>query len=234
MNPEISVIIPALNEEKYIRHVLEGLKKQTFRDFEIIVVDGGSRDNTREIAGKMAKVILERKKGPGVARNAGEKVSRAKLLLFLDADTQPSKDLLMSYVEIFKDKSTIAATGPIMPLENADNAVAMGYRVVSVFFVKLSILFGRPSIVGSNFAVRRTAFEKVNGFNPKMITYEDWDLSMRLKKYGRIRFIEDAVVYTSIRRISKWGILGFVKYFIGNAVRYYLFNEPKKDYGQIR
>ena len=56
--PKISVIIPALNEEKYIRHSLDGLSHQTFKDFEIIVVDSNSKDRTRQIAKKYAKVIV--------------------------------------------------------------------------------------------------------------------------------------------------------------------------------
>jgi cellulose synthase/poly-beta-1,6-N-acetylglucosamine synthase-like glycosyltransferase len=58
---KISVIIPALNEEKYILNSLEGLKKQSFKDFEVIVSDGGSSDRTREIARKYARVIIDSK-----------------------------------------------------------------------------------------------------------------------------------------------------------------------------
>ena len=67
----ISVIIPALNEEKYIRYVFEGLRSQTFKDFETIVVDGNSTDRTREIARKYAHVIIDKHTGIGRARNSG-------------------------------------------------------------------------------------------------------------------------------------------------------------------
>lgn len=234
MPPEISVIIPALNEEKYIRHALDGLKSQTFGSFETIVVDGGSSDRTRQMASRGAKVIIERRRGPAIARNSGAKAARGSILLFLDADTRPSHNLLKIYHERFKKKNVVAATGPIVPLERANPLVSTGYRFVSVLFVWLSILVGRPSIVGANFAVRKDAFERVKGFNPRMMTYEDWDLSLRLKRYGTTSFLKDAVVYTSIRRIREWGMFGFFRYYTGNIARYTLFKKPKDDYKAIR
>ena len=74
--PELSVIIPALNEEKYIGHAIAGLRKQTFRDFETIVVDGGSIDRTCEIARGYARIFVHRKRGAGRARNFGAKKAR--------------------------------------------------------------------------------------------------------------------------------------------------------------
>ncbi len=234
MEPEISVIIPALNEEKYIMHALGGLRRQTFRAFETIVVDGGSADRTRKIASTAARVILERRKGPAAARNAGAKAAKGEILLFLDADTRPVPCLLETYSKAFKDRKVVVATGPILPLEDVNPEVNIGYRFVSLLFVRLSILLGRPSVVGANFAVRKKDFTAVGGFNPRLITYEDWDLSLRLKKRGKTRFINDAVVHTSIRRISEWGIFGFFKYYTGNIARYTLFKKPKRDYKAVR
>lgn len=234
MEPEISVIIPALNEERYINSSLNGLKNQTFKNFETIVVDGGSTDGTRNVAEKNAKVIVERRKGAASARNTGAKIARGDILLFLDADTVPSKSLLSTYASAFKNGKVAVATGPIRPLEDTSLFVRTGYSFVSVLLVRVSILVGRPSVVGANFAVRKDAFKRAKGFNPKMITYEDWDLSVRLKKYGKVRFIQDAAVKTSIRRIKKWGMMGFFKYYVGNIARYHLFKEPKKDYLPVR
>ena len=113
---KISVIIPALNEEKYILHSLEGLKKQSFKDFEVIVCDGNSTDRTREIAKKYAMVVIEKRKGMAAGRNGGARVAKGDILVFLDADTKPSKDLLKVYSNAFTN-GTVAATGPILPLE---------------------------------------------------------------------------------------------------------------------
>lgn len=231
----ISVIIPALNEEKYLGVVFDGLRGQTFRDFETIVVDGNSTDGTRRIARKHgAKVIIEKRKGIGVARNSGARIANGRILVFLDADTKPSTKVLEAYRDAFGNPGVVAATGPILPLEKTSKRVNLGYRFVSVLFVKLSILFRRPSVVGSNFAVRKSVFDRVGGFNDKYITYEDWDLSLKLRKEGGIVYSKDAVVYTSVRRIKAWGISGFFVYHSLNIIRYHLFKKPNDDYAPIR
>ena len=234
MTPEISVIIPALNEQKYIGHVLSGLDRQTFRDFEAIVVDGGSQDKTRKLARKHAKVIVSRKNGAGAARNAGAKQARGRVLLFLDADTMPSPGLLRAYHGAFSDGGVAASSGPIYPLEKAPRRVRWGYKFVSVYFVKASILLHRPSLVGSNFAVRADVFRKAMGFNEQYITYEDWDLSNRLKRYGAIKYTDDAVVHTSARRVAAWGVSGYLIYYIVNMMLYHLLRRPRSSYKRIR
>ncbi len=231
---EISVIIPALNEQKYIRHSLDGLAAQTFKDFETIVVDGDSADKTREIARKYAKVIVQKKRGMALARNTGAKIAKGKILLFLDADTRPSNNLLQVYHDTFKDHRVVAATTPIYPLEKTRKRIAWGYSFVSILFVRLSLLLNRPRITGLNFAVRRTAFDKVGGFNGRLITYEDWDLSRRIKKTGRIAYASKAYVDTSARRVAAWGVFGYFKYYVEDTIQYYLFKSAKEDYEQIR
>lgn len=233
--PEISVIIPAFNEQKYIRNSLGGLREQTFKNFETVVVDGNSSDNTRKIAHEYgAKVVVEKRKGIGRARNRGAAVAKGSILVFLDADTRPSRNLLKVYRNAFAKMKIVAATGPIEPLEKTSRRVRMGFKFVSVFFVKSSILVGRPSVVGLNFAVRKSAFRRVGGFNEKYATYEDWDLSLRLRRAGRIEYLDNALAYTSARRIEAWGISGFFRYHVGNMARYHVLRKPKEYYEPIR
>src|SRR5271169_140686 len=105
VSPQFSVIIPALNEEKYINYPISGLKKQSNKDFETIVVDGGSDDKTKEIVGDNAKFIVYMKKGAGAGRNGGAAASNGKILVFIDADTLPSESLLSAYDKAFEDEN---------------------------------------------------------------------------------------------------------------------------------
>ena len=232
--PEISVIIPALNEQKYIGNPLSGLKSQTFRDFETIVVDGGSRDRTASIARKSAKVIVCREKGVSAARNRGAAAAKGSILLFLDADTRPSRDLLRVYHEIFLDKSVASATGPIYPLERTKKRIRLGYSIVSVAFVKLSILVGSPHIIGSNFAARASSFRKCGGFDEKLLTYEDWDLSGRIKRCGTVAYSDRAAVHTSVRRVAAWGVFGYFLFYLTNMIMYHVLRKARSNYGEYR
>jgi len=232
--PKISVVIPALNEEKYIKYALEGLRNQSFKDFEIIVSDAGSKDKTRQIAKKYgARVVIEKKPGISSGRNAGAKIAKGQILVFIDADTRATKDVLKIYSKALGN-GVVAATGPILPLEKTNIFMQLGYLFVSEIFVKLSIAFGMPSIVGSNFAITKKSFDAVKGFNEDLITYEDWDLSTRVKKLGKIDFLEDATVYASVRRVQAWGIKKYFAYHVGNMFRYKFFKKSKDNYAPIR
>jgi glycosyltransferase involved in cell wall biosynthesis len=232
--PEISVVVPALNEEKYIKYLFDGLSRQIFKNFEVIVVDGNSSDRTRDIAKKNhAKVIIEKKRGIGLARNAGARIARGRIIVFIDADTKPSPMLLDSY-HTGMEHDVVAATGPILPLEDAKKTISLGYRFVSTLFVRLTINIGRPALVGSNFAVQKKAFNRVHGFDKRFMTYEDWDLSARMKKLGRMLYIDDALVYTSVRRVQQWGVFGYFMFYVGNFFRYHFLKMPNKRYEQIR
>ncbi len=233
---EISVIVPALNEEGYIDKALDGLSRQSFRDFETIVVDGGSTDRTLEIARrKGARTLVQSPaRGAGRARNAGAAVAKGELLLFLDADTVPSRGLLGVYSRIMKDEGVAAATGPIRPLEKTGTRYALAYKIVSVYFVRASVRLGRPAFMGSNFAVRKSAFMDVRGFNESMRSYEDWEFSNRLKAEGRMAYSMDATVRTSIRRVRKWGMTRYILFYITNFLRFRIFGESHKEYGPVR
>lgn len=232
--PEISVIIPTLNEQKYIKYPISGLKKQTFDDFETIFVDGASEDGTVRIAGGYSRVVTCTKHGVASARNMGAGLARGRILLFLDADTKPSPRLLETYSRVFSDPDVAAATGPIYPIEDRKLKVRVGYALVSILFVKASIWAGRPSIVGSNFAVRADRFWKANGFREELITYEDWDLSYRIKRYGKVRYSDDAVVRTSARRILAWGLWGYFAFYLVNMMMYHVLRRARTNYKNIR
>lgn len=235
MKPEISIVIPTFNEENYIKNVFQGLKEQKFRDFEVIVADGNSTDRTREIIRRNGgRVVVESKHNIGAARNVGARLARGDLIMFTNADTKVSKSLFKIYLEIFKDKNVVAASGPLIPLEHTTRFIRFGYRFASFYLAKFSFALGKPAISGSNFMVRKSAFKKCGGFDESLVTYEDLDLALRLSRLGEIRYVDNAVVATSTRRIVKWGVPRYILFNAGNVLRYNLFHKSKEHYEPIR
>ncbi len=232
--PRISVVIPAFNEEGYLPKVLESLEMQTFNDFEVIVVDGASTDRTRDIAAKHGKVVIEKRKGIGLARNIGVAHAKGELLFFTNADTSLSPSVLDVYAKAFDKRELVAATGPLVPIEETTKFIRFWYKFASVWLAKLSFWLGRPAIAGSNFSVRKSAFEKVGGFDTSFDTYEDLDLTMRLRNAGEIAYINEAIVATSTRRIRKWGIPKYIYFNASNVLKYSLFKRAHKNYEYVR
>src|SRR6056297_2869965 len=107
----ISVIIPTLNEEKNISKIISDIKKQNFKNFEIIVSDAYSKDKTEKIVIKNnCKFIKSKKRSPAQQRNVGAKYAKGKYLIFLDADSRiPQNFLNKAYEEFKKEKLAVAS-----------------------------------------------------------------------------------------------------------------------------
>lgn len=202
--PKVSVIITTKNEEKYIEACLRSLQCQTFRDFEIIVTDSKSRDRTVKIARKYANKVIVKETNVSQGRNLGAENARGGVLVFVDADTVLLPDTLEKTFEVFKNRKIIGATCPILPL-----TVETKYVWIYMFynkFVKSSIKVGRPQVTGLYCAYRKDAFKNVDGFDEHVGILEDFHLSSRISKLGKIKFVESTLVLTSHRRLKKLGI----------------------------
>ena len=93
--PKFSIIVPVYNTEKYLKRCLDSIKSQTFKDYEVIIVNDGSTDNSSDIISKYSyKVINQENQGLSMARNNGVKVASGEYLIFLDSDDYIEKDLL--------------------------------------------------------------------------------------------------------------------------------------------
>ena len=101
---ELSIIIPTLNEEKYLPKLLESIKKQNIKSYEIIVADSNSNDKTREIARKFGCKVVKGRKNPGSGRNNGAKVAKGSILFFIDADCYIEDNFLQKALNKTKDK----------------------------------------------------------------------------------------------------------------------------------
>jgi glycosyltransferase involved in cell wall biosynthesis len=215
--PFVSVIIPTLNEEGYIENCLKALKAQDYKGkFEIIVADGKSNDNTVKIAKKYAdKVVVVDKKGVAVGRNAGARVARGEIFIFMDADTVAAFNLITEIVKGF-EKGVVGVTCPVVPL-SANMSEFLLYWFYNQF-MKATLHTKKPQVAGMCCAYRREAFEKVNGFDENIRAWDDYDMSERISKLGKIKCVDSTFVMTSPRRIRKWGktkaAIKYVKLYI--------------------
>jgi glycosyltransferase involved in cell wall biosynthesis len=202
----ISVIIPTFNEEENIAQCLVSLCHQTLprNEYEIIVVDGGSKDATCEIAGKYAdKVFTQTSRKVGGARNDGVKVAKGDIIATTDADCILPRDWIQRIGEDFKNPAVVQLYGPVYPIEEG-----LGNKF-SLFLANTFSRIGYYSrtfyyTLGCNTAFRKDAFEKA-GMYRCIDAGDDLEIAMRVKDLGKIRFDGRLRVGFSMRRYQKFG-----------------------------
>ncbi len=192
---KLSVIIPALNEGRDIGPVLE--RATSIHADEVIVVDGGSRDATREIAKRLASHVIESLRGRALQMNAGAKAAHGDVLLFLHADTVLPPETKRVIQEALSDPQVVGGRFDI----RLDRAGWL-YGLVA-FLVNLRSRLTKIATGDQAIFVRREVFEQIGGFS-EIPLMEDVEFSRRLKKLGKIACLHKKVV-TSARRWERRG-----------------------------
>src|SRR3989337_2750395 len=192
---KISVIVPTLNEESHIEKTLQSVMKQE-GDYELYVVDGGSTDNTVTIAKKYACVISS-KRGRAIQMNAGAKLCKGDILLFLHADTLLPDNAFREIRKRMKDDTVVG--GSFYIEFDADNFILRGISFISRFDFRI-FHFGDQGIF-----VRRDVFQKLHGYKDMPIM-EDYDFYKRLMKQGQVILVRMPAI-SSARRFIKKGVI---------------------------
>jgi rSAM/selenodomain-associated transferase 2 len=197
---KISIIIPVLNESLCIAQTLSNLQPWRAEGHEVIVVDGGSEDRTAELSRPLADQVLFSPPGRGLQMNAGAKVARGNLLLFLHADTFLPKEGTRVIFERMEEgrrvwgRFDVKLSGKHLLLRVIELLMNCRSRVTH-------IATGDQAIF-----VKREIFEAIGGF-PEMDLMEDIALSKRLIKGYFLPCCLWQRVLTSSRRWEKEGIL---------------------------
>ena len=202
MPPTISIIIPAYNEENYVRQTLQSLKNQTYDNVEIIVVVNGCTDRTEDIVKKSTnekiRLLSLPRANVSVARNTGALNASGKLLLFLDADTLLEPTSLQKMKHEFSSEYSVATTRVKPDDPSLKFKIAMGFK-------NLHNLTGLYRGSSGALLCRKDDFHKVGGYDPEVIMREHRKLILGLQKLGKYKCI-DTSVFTSMRRYKKWGL----------------------------
>jgi len=215
---KLSLIIPALNEEIFLPRLLSSLAEQTKTDFEVIVVDGSSKDKTVEVAQSfhsklpMLQVIVSEKASLPLQRNIGARATGSEWLVFIDADSI----LLPYFVErlewyIDEQKPELFTSWFRPDSEESGDAL---FTLVANSFVEGSLYFHRPIAPGPLTAVRRDVFELVNGFNESLTFGEDYDFTRRIAERGiALQILRETLYVLSLRRVRRDGKLRFMRLY---------------------
>jgi rSAM/selenodomain-associated transferase 2 len=188
----ISIIIPALNEAHSIGATLAAASRLSVRA-EVIVVDGGSDDGTREIARARGAKVIASERGRGAQMHEGARAAQGDVLWFLHADTIVPAAALDLIVEALRDPQVVAGNFEVHFDGQGRSARFMTWLYPRLR--RLGLYYGDSAIF-----VRRETYEHVGGFEAFPI-FEDLDLMKRARKWGRMVHLP-AVVVTSSRRFE--------------------------------
>ena len=201
MNPLVSVIIPAYNREKHIKRAIESILAQSFNNFEIIIVDDGSVDNTKKVidlyvSEKKVLYFYQQNQGVSSALNNGIRKASGKYIAILHSDDfWIDKQKLEKQVNFLdNNKEYVLVGGGIIRIKEDNTEVSRILYPQEDGEIRESIL---SSCLFASSAVmfKKDTFEKVGGFDENLETCEDWDLWMRMGKMGKFHNVPEYFTY---------------------------------------
>ena len=216
LKPFFSVVIPALNEEEYLPDLLKDLSWQTFKDFEVVVVDGKSEDKTVARASKFKSILPQlilvhsKKRNVSYQRNLGAKKARGEWILFMDADNRLPHYFLegvkyrihLTRAEVFTCWCEVDSKKP------ADLAVGSIINIIFEIGAAIDFQLSYGSLIG----IKKKFFENLGGFDPKIVFAEDSNFVRRAAKKGyRFEVFKDPRFTHSLRRFRKEGTLNTIR-----------------------
>lgn len=224
-SPIISIIIPTLREGPFLERTLKNFESLQI-PHEIIITDGGSTDETLDVAHKYTdKVVVwgeSRRQTFGEAKNAGAKIAIGEFLVFIDADVIiPSpQSFFEEILNAFENnKKLVASTAPLKPYaENHSWVDAFFSAPLNWFYIISNNIFHSGNSSGEFQMVRADAFNKIGGFGEHLAAGEDNELFRQLARTGRTMSYSKICVRHSLRRPHKLGWLTTYYIWIKNGI----------------
>ncbi len=210
--PTVSVVIPAYNAERYIGETLESVLAQTYRDFEVVVVDDGSTDGTREIVrnyGEPVRLVEQPNSGPAAARNRGIREARGRFIAFIDADDLWHPEKLALQVPKFDSPQVGLVYCRVARVDAEGRVIEESVARNPQGWVFEDFLF-RNHCPTSGAVVRKEAFERCGYFPEDMVWAEDWHLWLRIARFYQFAAVEKMLVHHRVHGASltakHWGM----------------------------
>jgi len=194
--PKVSVIIPTYNQAKFIDKAIESVLKQSYQDFEIIVINDGSTDNTEEIVKnysdfRIRYIYQANNVGVSEARNTGIRASQGDYIALLDSDDEFLPERLMKQVQILQNKSS--EIGVVCSwsynIDEKGNYISKRCLPKKDGYIYEDLLSTNPISVPT-VLIRKECFEKVGLFDNLLDGQEDWDMWIRMAKCYQFALIK--------------------------------------------
>ncbi len=210
----ISVLVPAYNEERTIRDTIESIFEIDYPINEVIVINDGSTDRTKEIAEELLKkypklkLVDKKNTGKGDSLNTGIKMAKGELVVVVDADSYPAKDSFNKLVGFFDDEKVGAATCIFIPRNKTkflEKMQLVEYNIIAFTRKLLGYVNAIYVTPGPLAMYKKTALEKVGGFDTKNMT-EDIEIAWHLIKagYGIKMCLSTNATTTTPNKLKEW------------------------------
>ncbi|TKB23960.1 glycosyltransferase [Desulfopila sp. IMCC35006] len=199
--PEVSVVITCFNYGRYLEGCLCSVLAQTYEDYEIIVVDDGSTDNTPQIMTRFADVrnlvyIRQDNSGQANSKNKGIKNARGRYVAFLDADDLWEKDKLAKQVRLFENKAVGVVYSRARVIDKNGHSVTFNFSLQYLTprsgMVSRWLLFDN-FIPFSSSIVRKECIERLGAFDETLSMGIDWDLWLRISTQYEFDFVDESL-----------------------------------------
>lgn len=230
---QLSVIIPAKNDAEHLQELLETVENQNFQDYEVIVKDALSTDDTEEIVNSFdVQLVSSEDHGPGDARNQGVEHAEGEFVLFLDADTKlMNENVFQNVIDCFeKDSEVVGGSSTWKTYDtNIRGKLMLGAGSLGLKLVNMTGFM--TAGVGTFMFVDKAVFEQIGGYDAALPYHEDHALLEELEKHGKIKIL-DKQLWVSGRRVSQRGMIGTFMDYIPPSLNYMIGREEhvKENY----
>lgn len=200
---KLSIIIPTYNEEEYLPNLLKSIESQKFKDYEVIVADANSCDNTVKIAKNYGCTVVQGGM-PGVGRNNGAKLAKGEILLFLDSDLELTQNYLIEMIEEFEANELDIGITQINPISEKKRDKIL-HDLANWFMIAFEKI--KPHGAGCyGIICKRELHEEYSGFNEKLTFGEDTDYIERIAKNNKFKVLRNPIINVSTRRLEEEGL----------------------------